>query len=312
LQLIDRILDFSIVESGKSLLKMSEFSLYDLARLVLHQLEEDAESKQIELQLDCRLDIDTDFFRGDRDRLQQILLNLISNGIKFTPAGGKVVLRIWQEKERAFFAVEDTGIGIPSQQLPLLFKKFQQLDSSRQRTYNGAGLGLALTKQLIELHGGKIEVNSIPKKGSTFTFYLPTNSPDKKQINSSITISDKIMSKTRTIVLIEEDEELATLICELLTAGNCQIVWLVDASDAIEQIELLEPILTIIDCRINNFQQLAQLLKSSPKTRHIKIMGLRSALPKNNWENCSQPEIDDYLIEPIQPTILLEKINNLF
>ena len=110
---------------------------------------------------------------ADPRRVGKILWNLLSNAIKFTPEGGQVTLRIWSEKGYAVLQVEDTGIGISEENLPLLFEKFQQLDTPLQRRYEGTGLGLALTKQLVELHGGRIEVESTLGEGSIFSVWLP-------------------------------------------------------------------------------------------------------------------------------------------
>ncbi|MGL5876374.1 MAG: GAF domain-containing sensor histidine kinase, partial [Xenococcaceae cyanobacterium] len=145
LDLVNNILDFSEVESGKTLLNLKRFSLYNLAKNVLQVVREEANKKQILLELDFKIDAEQEHFCADRDRIKQILLNLLSNGIKFTPEEGRVILKIWREQQQVIFEVEDTGIGIAEQNLPLLFEKFQQLESSRQRTHGGTGLGLALT-----------------------------------------------------------------------------------------------------------------------------------------------------------------------
>lgn len=101
-------------------------------------------------------------------------LEQLTNAIKFTPESGSVTLRLWVEDDTAIFQVEDTGIDIPEEQLPLLFEKFQQLDTPYRRRYEGTGLGLALTKQLVELHRGRIEVESTVSIGSIFTVWIPT------------------------------------------------------------------------------------------------------------------------------------------
>ncbi|HEY9806979.1 MAG TPA: HAMP domain-containing sensor histidine kinase, partial [Candidatus Obscuribacterales bacterium] len=173
LALINDILDLSQLEAGKATLNISEFSLTNLLNQSLQTLQDKAESHEIELISEINLTATGDRFTADQRRLKQILLNLLSNAIKFTPAGGQVTLRAWLESGTAIFQVEDTGIGIPEHQRPLLFQKFQQLDTSYHRKYEGTGLGLALTKQLVELHGGWIDVVSTVGLGSTFTVHLP-------------------------------------------------------------------------------------------------------------------------------------------
>ena len=176
LTLINDILDLSQLEAGKAVLNVSKFSLVTLAQASLRSLAETAQHQTVNLKLDLKFEPLCDRFAADRQRVQQILWNLLSNAVKFTPAGGQVILRIWMENNHAVFQVEDTGIGIPEQQLPLLFEKFQQLNSPYCRLYEGTGMGLALTKHLVELHRGRIEVESTVGVGSSFTVWLPINS----------------------------------------------------------------------------------------------------------------------------------------
>lgn len=313
LDLVNDILDFSEVESGKILLNCTEFSLYNLARSIIQSMQEEADKKQIYLELDFQVESTKDLFCADRDRVKQILSNLISNGIKFTPEEGKVVLRIWRENRDAIFEVEDTGIGIAKQNLPLLFEKFQQLESSRQRTHGGTGLGLALTKQLIELHKGRIEVESVAERGSIFTVYLPKQNLLKPKSDLHDESNERSLFQTKTITLIARDEEISTLICELLVAANYQVVWLIDDSTAISQIELLEPSLVIIDQEFAeiNIEKIGQTLKQFHKTKNIKVVVLSSQLTSSKWQNLSANGVDDYLLKPLEPTYLLQKISSL-
>ena len=313
LKLINDILDFSQVEAGRILLDVKEFSLHKLTRIVLQSLQENAGQKDINLELDFRVEVKNDIFCADQKRVQQILSHLLDNAIKFTPTEGKVILRVWSENSQTIFQVEDTGIGISEYQLPLLFKKFQQLEKSIQRTYGGAGLGLALTKQLIELHQGSIEVKSIPGKGSLFTVRLPNQPLNYTKTNQLLTNSTLSSSKVKTIVLIEQNEEIATLICELLTAANHQVVWLIDSSTAINQIELLQPIIVILDHQFPGIKipHISQTLKQIQTTKDIKMLVLSNKMTPTDWQYLLKNGVDTYLLKPVQPTELLEKVNAL-
>lgn len=173
LTLINDVLALSDVEAGKANLNITEFSITKLATASLNLFKPRAERQNVTLNLKLNLQPNSDHITADVQRVQQILWNLLSNAIKFTPTGGQVILRVWLENNAVVMQVEDTGIGIPEHQLPMLFEKFQQLDSPYHRRYEGMGLGLALTKQLVELHGGRIEVESIVGSGSIFTVWLP-------------------------------------------------------------------------------------------------------------------------------------------
>ncbi|WP_392535381.1 ATP-binding protein [Nostoc sp. C117] len=174
LAMINDILDLSQIEAGKTALNISEFSLLNVAERAVESLQKKAKSEQVNLILDLQIDPKRDRLTADAERVEQILWNLLTNAIKFTPENGSVTLRLWVEDDSAIFQVEDTGIGIPEEKLPLLFEKFQQLDTPYRRRYEGTGLGLALTKQLVELHRGRIEVESTVSIGSIFTVWIPT------------------------------------------------------------------------------------------------------------------------------------------
>jgi two-component system, sensor histidine kinase and response regulator len=311
LELINEILDFSQLEAGKVLLKIKEFSLQIISRKIIKTLQSEASLQQIYLELDFRVEESGDRFCADSERIQQILFHLIKNAIKFTPANGTVILRVWRENNLAVFQVEDTGIGISENQLPLLFEKFQQLEKSLQRTHGGTGLGLALTKQLIELHRGTIEVESTPGKGSLFTVRVPNQSHRQLKTISTSQSSDRNNSEGKSIVLIEQDEEIATLICELLTAANYQVVWLIDSVTAIGQVELLQPTIVIVNRNIPEVYYISQTLKKLQTTRSIKILLLSDKINSKDWQEFSKQGINDYLLKPIQPHLLLQRINAL-
>ena len=177
LTLINNILEFSDVESGKHLLNIEQISLSAIAKESIQLLEETAKEKEVILDSEINVEVGQNYFFADEDRLKEILYNLLNNAIKFTPEHGKVALRVWREKRRVVFQIEDTGIGIAPEEIPLLFEKFKQIENYRQRTHGGTGLGLALSKKLIELHGGTIEVESALGEGSVFTVYLPLKIP---------------------------------------------------------------------------------------------------------------------------------------
>ncbi|MBE9212705.1 GAF domain-containing sensor histidine kinase [Plectonema cf. radiosum LEGE 06105] len=175
LAMINDILEISQIEAGKAVLNITEFSLTDTVRKTIDNgLAEKAIKEQVNLKLDLQINPQKDKFTADLRRVNHILSNLLNNAIKFTPEGGSVTLRVWIEAETAVFQIEDTGIGIPEEQLSLLFEKFHQLDASYHRRYEGTGLGLALTKQLVQLHRGRIDVESTVGRGSIFTVWIPS------------------------------------------------------------------------------------------------------------------------------------------
>jgi len=305
LELINEILELSQLEAGNSLLNIREFSLKKSTNLVLQTLQEEARNAQINVECQFRIDKEQDLFWGDVERIQQILFHLLSNAIKFTPPKGKVIVRIWREQQKAVFQIEDTGIGIPEIHLPRLFERFEQLEKFREKVYPGTGLGLALTKQLVDLNNGRIEVESVLETGSIFTVWIPDNRETQNKIPVNKTSQPNI-SFNKTIILIERDEEIATLICELLTAAEYQVVWLIDSATAIRKIELLQPKLVMVDKQLSEVHNISQNLRRLKTTQNIKILLLSNQISANE-----QNEIDDYLLKPIQPNLLLQRISSL-
>ncbi|WP_069790200.1 ATP-binding protein [Cyanobacterium sp. IPPAS B-1200] len=310
LQLINNILDFTEIESGKYLLNIEAIALKSIAQMVLLYGLEIARNKGVMVQMDYRVEENEDLFYADGERLYQILLNLIDNAIKFTGAGGEVILRVWREGNQGVFQVEDTGIGICEEQLPLLFTKFQQLENYRTRTNPGTGLGLALTKHLVELHGGIIEVESLVDKGSSFTVYLPNSdsSPLIRQPEKSTSLPNGEVNKT--VVVICEDDEIGTFLCELLTAADYQVIWLFDVTDAVSKIDLINPRVIVLEQNQSVSLTLAMEIKalSNPD---VYLMIIRDEISGQDWEELSNFGVDEYLLKPLQPRILLKKINKV-
>ncbi|KAM3097356.1 CHASE domain-containing protein [Phormidesmis sp. 146-35] len=170
-QLIEDILDISRVITGKLLLNPINLDLVSLIGTAIQTMQPIAEAKEIRIQ--TKFEVESVPFLGDANRLQQVLWNLLSNAIKFTPNGGQVTIGIRQQDQIVLW-VSDTGRGIGAEFLPHVFDRFRQADSSTTRAYGGLGLGLAIVRHLVELHGGTIHAESLGEgQGATFTLILP-------------------------------------------------------------------------------------------------------------------------------------------
>jgi PAS domain S-box-containing protein len=176
LQLINDILDLAKVEAGMMEFRPAEVDVAQLTSEVRDTLRGLAAKKHLHIEI-C-FDEEVRKVVVDAGRVKQILYNYLSNAIKFTPVGGRIVVRIAGDGPSLFrIDVEDTGVGIPAEQLGKLFVEFQQLDGSPGKRYQGTGLGLALTKRIAEAHGGRVAVRSTPSQGSTFSAILPRTMP---------------------------------------------------------------------------------------------------------------------------------------
>lgn len=157
------------VESDNLKLSKSPVDLLELTRTVRDYFEIESARKNISVEIKGNPSI----VIADRDRLNQVIINLLSNAIKYTPENGYVLISVYDTAENGIITVEDTGIGIPEDELPLIFERFYRTDKSRNRKTGGAGIGLTISKAIVNAHGGKIEVTSSVQKGSCFTITLP-------------------------------------------------------------------------------------------------------------------------------------------
>jgi two-component system, sensor histidine kinase and response regulator len=315
LSLINNILEFSDVESGKHLLEIQQVSLPEVVKQTLHLLQESAEAKNIELRSEVNLKLEQNSFFADEIRLKEILFHILSNGIKFTPQGGKVILRVWREQHQVVFQIEDTGIGIAAEEIPLLFEKFKQIENVRQRVYGGTGLGLALTKKLVELHGGTIEIESALGQGSVFTVYLPEKAIPSNNLHPLSTVKSLPHGVTgsQTIVLVTEDEASATFICQLLNTIDYQVVWLTDSAMAVSQIELLQPRIVIIDqdCSVIDVEHIVKAIAHASLAKYTKVSLLCDRIEHEEWQKFTKCGVDEYLLKSMNPTQIIQKINLL-
>ena len=255
--------------------------------------------------------IGTVFF-ADEIRLKEIIFHILSNAIKFTPENGRIFVRVWRERQQVIFQIEDTGIGIADDEMPLLFEKFKQIENLHQRVHGGTGLGLALTKKLVELHGGRIEIESALGEGSVFTVYLPEKTPPKLHPLASNTLTSNSASG-QTIVLITEDEAAATYICQLLNTIDYQVVWLMDSAMAISQIELLQPRIVIIDqdCSMMDVENVVHAIAHASLASYTRVSLLCDRFEHDEWQKFTKCGVDEYLLKSMNPTQIIKKIDNL-
>jgi two-component system sensor histidine kinase/response regulator len=315
---ISDILDLSQLESGQTVLNCSNLIMGDLAVQLLHEFAPSAEAKQIQLSLDDHLhyhETTTHGFAADPYRIRQILINLLSNAIKFTPEGGNVVLRLWGNESDIFLQVEDSGIGIPLEYRSVIFEKFQQLDFYRRRSYEGTGLGLALTKQLVELHGGTIDVESSVDQGSTFTVHLPSqtrSAVDYARASRPIRAAEGY-AVSQHILLVEQTEELANIVCDFLTPMGYQVTWIADSETAIGHFDAATPALVMVNGTIGE----TLLLQLKEKAQGMegpmaKLLILVTEDDRATLEELPQLRPLCFLPLPIgEPEQLIEVVGNL-
>ena len=169
-RLVNDLQELSKAEAGYLPIHLASINLYPLVSGLIEKFEAQLLDNDLSLNLECPLHLPQ--VRADLDRLQQVLVNLLGNAVTYTERGS-VTLQVWQETDRVWLAVKDTGVGIAPQDLPHVFERFWRSGSASDRNIRGSGIGLAISKRLVELQGGQMEVESELGKGSIFRFWLP-------------------------------------------------------------------------------------------------------------------------------------------
>jgi PAS domain S-box-containing protein len=238
-RLIEDLLDVSRIISGKLKLELCQVDMNSIARAALDVVRPAADAKGVQLVVEVAPEGDQPKLVGDPDRLQQVVWNLLSNAVKFTPTGGTVFLRIERIDKTTSLVVRDTGLGIRREHLPFIFEPFRQVDSSTTRRFGGLGLGLAIVRHFVEMHGGSVSVESAGLGlGTTFTIALPTralkeeDAPPPSQPPTSLAgakvlvVDDDVSAKKRSksakklagakVLVVDDDGETTLMIKDAL------------------------------------------------------------------------------------------------
>ena len=316
LHLINDILDMSRIESGRMIMKNEEFSFPELLQAVNTMFSGQAADKGVDYQ--CRIigEVD-DYYIGDNMKLRQVLINILGNAVKFTPSGGSVALQVerkarYNGKSTLCFTITDTGIGISKEYLPHIFDAFSQEDSSATSRYGSSGLGLAITKRIVEMMNGDIQVESEKGKGSVFTVTVTLSESDRKETNDT----DEIHPADMSVLIIDDDPiacEHARLVLE--KAGIASEV-ASSGQEAIEMVQLrqarMEPYnLILVDWKMPE-------MDGVETTRRIRnIVGNKSAiiiLTAYRWddvlEEAVQAGVDSFIPKPLFAAAVIEEFRS--
>jgi PAS domain S-box-containing protein len=256
-QLVADLLDVSRIISGKLRLDVRTVDLISIVTAAIDSIRPAAEAKSIRLQ--TMLDPAAGPISGDADRLQQIVWNLLTNAVKFTPKGGRIQVKVQRVNSHVEIVVSDSGIGISKEFLPHVFDRFRQADASITRTHGGLGLGLSIVHQLVDLHGGNVSVQSEGEgKGATFIITLPfvgvVTSPPHETEAVHPTHSDELVSfeglpslQGLKVLVVDDEADTRELIEEVLKECGSEVITTSSAADALVAIEQHKPDILISD-----------------------------------------------------------------
>ncbi|HEY9905733.1 MAG TPA: ATP-binding protein [Candidatus Sericytochromatia bacterium] len=335
LQLINDILDLSKIEAGKADLDLAPVSIQTLCRQCLKMIQPRADKKRLRLSLELDSRLEQAFL--DERRVSQILINLLSNAVKFTPEEGTVKLagrlaygcQLQQEfrpdrspvnSSTPYLCLEvtDSGIGIPEDKLHLLFRPFQQIDSSLARHHEGTGLGLAITKRVAELHGGTVSVVSRENQGSTFRVWLPltelrltlaadTPVSDSQQQDSSLLKTEPPFGDAKRILVVEDQPFNQALISEVLELEGYAVDLVYDGEMMLQRLHAPSvtpeslPHLILMDIQlpgVDGFELIRQL-KAHPQWQTVPVIAVTAMAMPGDRDRCLEAGADDYLSKPL-------------
>ena len=310
--LINDILDLAKVDSGKMSFEKTPFKLHLSIKAMLHLFETKIQEKNLILITNYDHEI-PDVVEGDPVRLHQIILNLVSNAVKFTNKGTITVnVNLVRQNDKTVtikFAIEDTGIGIEKNKIADVFENFQQATSETSRLFGGTGLGLAIVKQLVEAQNGKIKVQSRINRGSTFSFLL-----DFQKTNAEAVLEPEILEQNtdvkNTKILVAEDMELNQLLMKTLLDDfgfECEIAS--NGKIAIEKLKEKKYDIVLMDLQMpemNGFEATRHIRKIMKLD--IPIIALTADVTTIDVEKCKEVGMNDYISKPVDERLLYSKL----
>ncbi len=321
-KLIDDVLDLAKIEAGKFTWNMASVSVKEVIERAIAATSSLVEARH--LKIEPLIDEGLPDINGDHDRLIQVVINLISNAVKFTPSGS-ITCSAHRRDNDIVVSVKDSGIGIALVDQPKVFEKFKQVGDTLTDKPKGTGLGLPICKEIVEHHGGRIWVDSALGEGSTFSFTLPVTEPSQQQldllpIRRSVDIEaivrrlrDTVANQqphSKSILVVDDDANIRTLLQQELTEAGYAVRLAEDGRKALTLIREEIPGLVILDVmmpEMNGFD-VAAVLKNDPATMHVPIIIL-SIL--EDRERGFRLGVDRYLTKPIDTTSLFQEMDTL-
>lgn len=322
LVIINDILDFSKIQSGKFVFEQIKFRLSHVISTITELMLPKANEKNIKLSATIDPAI-PDYLIGDPMRLNQIILNLLGNAIKFTKEGEVKIsvnlIKDMEEKVEVSFSVSDTGIGIPQGKQALIFEGFTQASNQTTRKYGGTGLGLTIAKQLVELQGGTITVESEVDKGSIFTFTLELKknaTPEVKNKKSDIVVSEMSDELEGLNILLVEDNLMNQMLAKkVLSDWKCRVTVAGNGLIAINKLTENDFDLILMDIQMPEMDgnEATQHIRKefSPPKSEIPIIAMTAHALAGEAEKCMSVGMNDYISKPFEAKELYSKIRSV-
>ena len=310
-RLVQDLLDVSRITTGKLLLDIRDIDLTTVVKNAIDACRPAADARQVNLECACPLALPT---MGDPDRLQQVVWNLISNAVRFTPAGGTVTVSARRHGENDVIEVRDTGAGIEPQFIPFMFEPFRQADAASTRSHGGLGIGLTIVKRLTEMHGGSVTVASEgPGKGATLTVTLPVRRPSPTL--SPAYAKPRAASLTQaTVLIVEDDEDTLRVLESTLKMAGANPVAARSVAEALQVVDghRFDALVSDIAMPGQDGYTLMTLLKDrlGPSMPDVCV-ALTAYAGRADREKAINAGFREHLAKPVNPDVLIQTLEDL-
>ncbi|MEH2325824.1 MAG: response regulator [Nostoc sp.] len=347
LRLVNQLLDLQRLNAGRMQPSFHPCDLADFVSQIVESFRPYCEKKR--LHLVTQLDECSPVYL-DTEKFDKVVYNLLSNAMKFTPEGGTIGVRLKSERDRCILQVQDTGIGIVKEQIPYLFERFRQAEGSANRSYEGSGLGLALVKELVELHGGQVTVESVYGQGTTFSLWLVTGNAhlpaqqvqetttelntsrasveladlelvsttdniEDITINSSpsIDIQDSALKTQHSILVVDDNPDLRTYVSEIFRRNGYHVRTARNGSEGHAIAKEIIPSLIVTDLMMPLVSglEMIQMIRQEQKLKGIPIILLTAKADEETRIEGTENGADAYLAKPFNDRELLAEVRNL-
>jgi PAS domain S-box-containing protein len=316
-QLIDDLLDVSRIIQGKTSLTIQPLNLASVIEAAITVIQLSASAKSIQLKYNLAPNVG--LISGDANRLQQVVWNLLSNAIKFTPVGGEVSISLDRQDKQAQIQVSDTGKGISGEFLPYVFEYFRQADSSTTRTHGGLGLGLAIVRHLVELHGGTVAADSGGiNQGATFTVTLPLLAeyiPGAVLSSKQAELKPEVMLQGLQVLVVDDEQDTRDYYCAVLKSHGAQVTSVASASEALRIIDQDCPdvLLSDIGMPILDGYDLIKQVRAweSDRADQLPAVALTAYARDIDYQEAISSGFQEHLSKPVEPDQLVAVVARL-
>ena len=311
-RLIDDILDVSRFISGKLSLKLQRVDLGEVVRAALEALRPTALAKGVVLDARC----ESVRLLGDLDRLHQVVWNLVANAVKFTPRGGRVEVRVDEERGGARIVVRDNGPGIEPEFLPYVFERFRQADASSSRRHGGLGIGLAVVRQFAELHGGTVRAESAGAgQGATFTVELPRSEAALEPLGEAALAAGGRALQGLRVLVADDDLDARQILSAILTDVGAQVVTASSTNNALDALCSAQPHVLVSDIGMpgRDGHDLIRAVRTLEETsgHHLPAIALTAYASPSDGQRALDSGFQCHLCKPIEPDLLIATVARL-